>query len=176
MIRKKKLYARPTKPFEKSRIEEENVLAERYGLKNKREIWKSLAKVNYFRKRAMDITKAPREEQDIFFSKLSNIGLKASSTSDVLDLQVEDLLKRRLSTIVLKLKLANTVKQARQMIVHKKIIVNGRIINSPSYIVQLNEESKIEAKKNISKDNPTKETEMAKELNNLNKEILIEGA
>ncbi len=150
MIRKKKLYARPTKPFEKARIEEENVLVKKYGLKNKREVWKALAKVNYFRKRAMALAKSPFEEQEAFFNKLRNIGLKVNSMTDALAMNIEDLLKRRLPTIVVEKKLANSVKQARQFIVHKNIMVGDKIVNSPSYIVPVSEEDKINIKnKNI---------------------------
>lgn len=35
MIRKKNLYSRPKKAFEISRIKEENILLEKYGLKKK---------------------------------------------------------------------------------------------------------------------------------------------
>ncbi len=48
MIRKKNLYLRPQKPFESQRIKEENELVKKYGLKNKKEIWKTIAKVNYY--------------------------------------------------------------------------------------------------------------------------------
>lgn len=146
MIRKNKLYERPRKAFEKHRIEEENLLAKKYGLKNKREIWKSLAKTDYIRKRAMALAKSSVDEQDIFFNKLRNIGLKISSIADVLDLKVEDLLERRLSTIVEKKRLANSIKHARQMIVHKKILINEKVVNSPSYIVHVFEENTIRVK------------------------------
>ena len=39
--RKRKQYSKPRRPFDKIRIKEENVLKEKYGLKNKREIWKA---------------------------------------------------------------------------------------------------------------------------------------
>ncbi len=150
MIRKKKLYARPTKPFEKSRIEEENVLVKKYGLKNKREVWKALAKVNYFRKRAMALAKVSIEEQEVFFNKLRNIGLKVNSMTDALAINIEDLLKRRLPSIIVEKKLTNSIKQARQFVVHKHIIVGDKIVNSPSYIVSISEENKINMKnKNI---------------------------
>lgn len=147
MIRKKKLYARPRKAFEKTRIEEENVLVKNYGLKNKKEIWKSLAKISYFRKRAKALAKASREEQEVFFRKLNALGLKVNSITEALDLQVEDLLKRRLPTIVARLKFANTIRQARQMVVHKKIIINGRVVDSPSFIAGIDDEEKISVKK-----------------------------
>ena len=134
------------------RIKEENELVKKYGLKNKKEIWKALAKVNYYRKRAMNLARLSSEEQQVFFNKLNSIGFKVNSISDVLGLKLEDLLERRLPTIVAKQKLANTVKQARQMIAHKRILVNNNVINSPSYIVQINEENKISIKEKAKKE------------------------
>lgn len=143
MIRKSKRFTRPKKAYEKSRIEEENVLAAKYGLKNKREIWKTAAKVNYFRRRAKALAKSPANEQQILFDKLQAIGLQTSSISDVLALSTEDLLKRRLSTVVASKSLANTIKHARQLIVHKKVLINGKAINVPSYLVPISDESSI---------------------------------
>jgi small subunit ribosomal protein S4 len=144
MIRKSKKYFRPRKPFEGQRIKEENILVKKYGLKNKIEIWRALAKVNYFRSRAKTLASMPLEEQEVLFSKLRNIGLNVHNTAEVLDLKVEDLLERRLATVVAKKKIANTPKQARQMIVHKRILVDGRVINAPSYKVPVELEDKIE--------------------------------
>jgi len=146
MIRKKKLYVKPRKLYEKVRIGEENILMQKYALKNKREIWKALARVNYLRHRAMNLSKAPIEEQEILFNKINAMGLKAHRIADVLDLKVEDLLERRLPTIVAKLKLAATLKQARQFVVHKKIQINKRVVNIPSYIVPIQEEKMISLK------------------------------
>ncbi len=162
MIRKKKLYSRPTNPFEKSRIEEENVLVKKYGLKNKREVWKALAKVNYFRKRAMALVESPIEEQEVFFNKLKKVGLNASTITEVLALNIEDLLKRRLPTVVLGKGLANTAKQARQFVVHKGISIGGKIVDSPSYIVSVDEENIINSNidlKAASRDKETKNEE-----------------
>ena len=147
MIRKKKMFDRPRKPFESIRIKEENRLAREYGLKNKKEIWRALAKINYFRKRAMALTRSPQEEQEVFLNKLRNIGLRTNSISDVLGLEVEDVLKRRLPSIVAKQKLANTVKHARQMVVHRKIKIRDRVMNSPSYLVPIADEDHITLKK-----------------------------
>ncbi|MDO8509194.1 MAG: 30S ribosomal protein S4 [Nanoarchaeota archaeon] len=147
MIRKRKLYQRPMKLYQKDRIEEENVLVKRYGLKSKREIWKTLAKINYFRKRAKDLAKSSGEEQEVFFNYLKSLGLEIKSIADILDLQIEDLLKRRLSSVVVSKALATTPKQARQMIAHKKIIVGKNVIDAPSYIVPINLESEIKIKK-----------------------------
>lgn len=151
MIRKKKKYLKPKKTFESRRIKEENVLVKKYGLKNKREIWKTLAKVNYYRGRAKALAKLPLEEQEVLFNKLRSLGLKTDIIGDVLDLKVENLLERRLSTIVVNKKIANTVKQARQLVVHKKILVNGKVVNAPSYLVSVSQENSISIKQKTKK-------------------------
>lgn len=148
MIRKKNKFSWPRKLYDKIRIEGENKLVEEYGLKNKREIWKAEAKIKYFRNRAKFLINESKEEQDQFFSKLKNLGLQVNTIAEVLALAKEDLLKRRLSTIVWKKGLANTAKQARQYIVHKKVFVGDRTINVPSYIVTTDLENKITIKKN----------------------------
>lgn len=157
MIRKKNLYRRPLKPFEASRIKEENELRKKYGLKNKTEIWKAQAKVNYYRGRAKALANMPHEEQKVLFKKLQALGLKVETIADVLDLEVEDLLQRRLPTIMVQKKIANTPKQARQMVFHKRIKINGKTVNSPSYLVPISEESKIEIKVKIRKPKPSAE-------------------
>ncbi|MAE49275.1 30S ribosomal protein S4 [Candidatus Pacearchaeota archaeon] len=146
MKRKQKKYSKPKQPFDLDRIQEENKLRDRYGLKNKKEIWKTLAKINYYRSRAKALAKASEEEREAFFIKLQSLGLQTESTADVLDLQVENLLERRLPTIVAKQKLAPTVKTARQMVVHKLITIGGNTVNTPSYIVPVSQEKTIAVK------------------------------
>jgi small subunit ribosomal protein S4 len=151
MIRKKKKFVRPIQIFHRERIDEENTLVKKYGLKNKTEIWKTQAKINYYRRRAKELARKPHEEQEIFFNKLKALGLNVETISDVLDLKVENLLDRRLSTVVVKKKLATTAKQARQLIVHKKILINGKALSSPSYLVKVAEENTISLKKKVKK-------------------------
>ena len=68
--------------------------------------------------------------------------LKADAKlEDILDLTVEDVLRRRLETVVHNLGLANTAKQARIFIVHGHIAMNGRKINAPGYMVKTGEEA-----------------------------------
>ncbi len=163
MLRKKKLFVRPKKAFESVRIKEENIILKKYGLKTKREIWKSLARVNYFRRRAKDLARSSREDQEVFLSKLKALGLNTNSLADVLNLKVENLLERKLATVLVRKKLASTPKQARQFIVHKKVIVGGNVINIPNYIVPLNLEHTIVVKK-------SSEPVKAKEESSENKE------
>ncbi len=146
MIRKKNRFSWPRKLYDKNRIKEENKLVEIYGLKNKREIWKAEAKVKYYRNRAKLLITSEKEEQENFFAKLNGIGLNVQSISEVLALNKEDILKRRLSTIVWKKNLAKTARQARQMITHKKVIVDNHSVDVPSYLVPVAYENKISLK------------------------------
>lgn len=146
MKRKHKSYSRPKTPFEKFRIEDEGIIVEEFGLKSKREIWKADAKIKKIRQKAKALIPAKAEEQKIFFERLNKIGLKVNSIPEVLSLDKKDYLNRRLQTILFKKKLAHTSKEARQLIVHKKVLVDGNIIDKPSYVVPTEFENKITVK------------------------------
>jgi len=62
---------------------------------------------------------------------------------DVLDLSIEDILERRLQTIVLRKGLAKSTYQARQLITHGHITIEDRRVTIPSYIVTRKEETQI---------------------------------
>ena len=143
MKRKHKTYSKPRRPFDKTRIDAEAIIKKEYGLKNKKEIWKADAKINSIREKAKILIPAPEAEQKEFFIKLNKMGLKVNSIAEVLSLDKTDYLKRRLQTILVKKELATTAKKARQLITHKKVLVNKGIVNSPSYIVSVKNENKI---------------------------------
>lgn len=146
MKRKHKSYSRPKRPFDKTRIIEEAGITTEFGLKNKKEIWKAEAKIKSIRGKAKKLISAAPEEQQALFDRLNKIGLKIESISDILALTKNDYLARRLQTIIVAKKLASTAKEARQMIIHKKILVNGDAVDSPSYIVSTEMEDKISVK------------------------------
>jgi small subunit ribosomal protein S4 len=165
-IRSRKKYSRPRKHFDKARIDEENVLREKYGLKNKREIWVADASIKKIRGLAKELITKNEDEKNKFIERLNKKGFKVKSIADVLALDKENWLKRRLQTIVFEKKIAITPKQARQLIVHKKILIGNRIVNIPSYQVSLGEESLIEIFLKTKKDKKKtvkKETEELKE-------------
>ena len=143
MIRKHKKFRKPRTRFDATRIEEENQIVERYGLKNKREIWKAKAKLEDIRNVAKKLIDSGQEEQEKFLIKLRKLGFNVKTTVDVLALTEEDILKRRLQTIVYSKKLATTAKGARQLITHRHILVNGKVVSIPSYLVKVDEENKI---------------------------------
>ena len=151
MKRKHKRYSNPKKPFDKSRIDEEKKIREEFGLKNKKEIWNAQANVKLVREKARKLIKSPPEKQKVLFNQLKEIGIKADSLTDAFALDTKNYLERRLQTVVFKKKLANTVKEARQKIVHRKILVDGKVLNKPSYLVPVELENKITLKQ---KQNP----------------------
>ena len=135
MKRKKKKYEKPKKPFEKQRIVDENAIKKKYGLKNKREIWKADAKIQQIRQRAKGLISGDEKQKSEFFEKLNKMGLKVNSIPEVLALTTEDLLKRRLQTILVEKKFVTTSRAARQLITHKHVLVKDEAVNIPSYLV-----------------------------------------
>ncbi len=146
MKRKHKNYLKPKRPFEKERVEEEAKIKKEFGLKNKTEIWKAEAKIKSIREKAKKLISASIEEQKALINRLKKIGLNVNSIADILSLDKKDYLNRRLQTILVKKKLARTQKSARQLITHKKVLVNGEVVNSPSYIITVGLEDKINIK------------------------------
>ena len=143
MKRKHKQYSKPKRPFDKQRIDQEAKVKKDFGLKNKKEIWRAESQIKSIREKAKNLIPASGEKQNALFGRLKKIGLKTDSIADVLSLEKEDYLERRLQTIVFKKKLSSTVKGARQLIVHKKVKVGNKVVDSPSYIVPLELEDKI---------------------------------
>ncbi len=147
MKREHKSYSRPKKPFEKSRIDEESKIKKEFGLKNKKEIWKAEARIKSMREKAKSLISSEEKDQKLLFDKLKKIGLKVNSIGDVLALTKTDYLNRRLQTVLVQKGLASTVLGARQLIIHQKVLVNGAVVDSPSFVVPVLLENTIELKK-----------------------------
>ncbi len=145
----RKKYNSPGHPYQKARIENELVIIGKYGLRNKKELWKARTKLANYRSQARSLLgvdleiRADREK--LLIDKLNRLGIITVDTEidDILSLEVETILKRRLQTQVLERGLAGTIYQARQLITHRHIMVNGRIMTSPSYIVPIELENEI---------------------------------
>jgi len=144
--KQRKKYETPRKPWDIVRLREELQLIGEYGLRNKRELWKYQTMLSKFRHRARALLALPPEvrerEARILLDKLYRMGIlpRDADLDRVLDLKVEDLLERRLQTMVYKLGLAKSMMQARQMIVHRHIAVGDKIVRIPSYMVKRGEE------------------------------------
>ena len=146
-------YSTPSHPWEAERIKEELGLVKKYGLKNKREIWKQRSRLANYRHQARRLQallrfedEQAKRETEALLNSLYRQGIisQNATLNDVLSLSVENLLSRRLQTVVYMKGLAHTTKQARQLIVHGHISLNGRRITVPSYIVRRGEEEFIE--------------------------------
>ena len=146
-IRKK--YTGPVHPWQKKRIDEEKEIRKTYGLRTKQEIWKIQSQLtNFFdqaKKMIASRTKQTEVEKEQLLQKLAKLGLldKNAIIDDVLGLKLDDILKRRLQTVLCEKGLAKTPKQARQFIVHGHIQIKDKKITTPSYIVRVEEESQI---------------------------------
>lgn len=147
--RLKKKFKKPKHPYQKDRIMEELEYIGKYGLRNKREFWIHRTQLTHWRQIARNSRALPEEQQKTtqqeLIKKLNRLGVLGSEAEfeDVLLLTPEDLLKRRLQSLVYEKGMARTIYEARQMIVHKHIQVGNRRVNSPSYIVKLEEEDLI---------------------------------
>lgn len=147
--RLKKKFKKPKHPYQKDRILEELEFVGRYGLRNKKEFWKMRSILGDWRELARYsrtlIPQRAEEVQQTLIAKLQRLGILGpeSQFDDVLQIDVEDILKRRLQTLVFEKGLANTVYQARQYIVHGHIAVGGKKVSSPSYLVKKEEEDSI---------------------------------
>ena len=155
--RRRKMFSRPKKLFDRERMDEENVLIKRYGLKNKREIWKAKTAVSKLRRRAKALIGKDMEEQQSFFDKLNKMGMAVTDVSDVLALTEENIFERRLQTMLVKKKMATTPKGARQLIVHKNVLVDGKAVNVPSFVVTKDLEDKLALKERKVKAKKAKE-------------------
>ena len=145
----RKVWRKPKRPLNYDLIMDELKTLGTFGLKTKRELWKTQTELSRVRLQARSLLALRQEDRErkepILMQSLSKIGLVAqeSTLDDVLNLQVNDLLARRLQTIAQKQLFFKTPYQARQAIVHGHIMIGDRIITIPSYTVKTEEEDKI---------------------------------
>ncbi len=147
--KQRKKYSTVKHPWQKARIEEELILLKEYGLKNKTEIYKMKSILKGFADQAKNLitskTKQAEKERIDLLNKLSNLGIitKTGNVDDVLDLSINNIMDRRLQTLVYKKAMARSINQARQFIVHEHVVLGNKIITVPSYLVPIEEENSI---------------------------------
>ena len=145
----KKVFATPRHPWRKDQLEEELHLVGDYGLRNKKELRRHETDLSQIRGIARTLLgeeeaeRGPLERQ--YLTSLARRGILAESAivDNILDLNVKDLMERRLETIVYRTGLAKSVWQARQFVIHGHISVGGDIVSVPSYVVRRDQESRI---------------------------------
>ena len=148
--RQRKKYEAPRFPWSKTELSEELRLLGEYGLRNKRELWRHHYMISKYRTLARQLLAQPEDERVVLEKQLINklafirVIPENADLDDVLDLSVEQILARRLQTLVFKNGLARTPYQARQLIVHGHISINERKVTVPSYLVPSHEEASIQ--------------------------------
>ena len=161
-------------------IAQDKTILDEYGLRRKREIWAAKAMVSGFRRRARELNAVKNKQlENILLEKVNKLGLiKANTLDDILSLDIKNVLDRRLQTIVFRKGITATMKQARQMIAHGHVTIDGRKTKFPSYIVPLSEEDKVglnielkkppvqEKQQKVAEDNNAEETDNAAHLEN----------
>ena len=145
----RRVWKKPKRPLNYDLMMEELKILGTFGLKTKRELWKANTELSRVRVQARSLLALRQEDREqkepILINSLSKVGLvdKNSTLDDVLNLQVTDLLSRRLQTIVQRKLYFKTPYQARQAIVHGHIMIGERVVTIPSYTVKIDEEPKI---------------------------------
>jgi small subunit ribosomal protein S4 len=120
-----------------------------YGLRNKRELWRHKTTLSRFREIARLLSGMPTEQRQKMekqlLDRLNRLGIlpETAVLDDVLDLSLEDILERRLQTIVFNKGLAKSIYQARQLVTHGHIAIDEKRVSSPSYLVLRDEETKL---------------------------------
>jgi len=145
----RRVWKKPKRPFNFELKMDELKTVGTFGLKTKRELWKSRTELSRLRHQARSLLAVRQEvrekEEPILMHSLSRIGLveKTATLDDVLNLEINDLLARRFQTIVFKKFFFKTPYQARQAISHGHVLIGDRVVNRPSYVVKVDEEDKI---------------------------------
>jgi len=147
----------PKRPYEKERIDNELLLLGTYGLKNKREIWRTQYILARIRKAARTLlTLSENDPKRVFegealIKRMVRLGVLKNDERKldyVLGLTLKQFLDRRLQSIVFsKSKFASSMHEARTLIFQKKISINKgnrrQVISIPSYMVRSKNEEHI---------------------------------
>jgi len=127
-------------------IKERKDIMKTYGLRRRKEILVAQEILRNYRRRARELI-AEQDEEKVkpLIDKLVKLGLlqKGQGLDDVLALTVNNILDRRLQTIVWRKGFARTPLHSRQCITHGHVRIGKRKTISPSYIVPVNDEVKI---------------------------------
>jgi small subunit ribosomal protein S4 len=147
--KQKKKFDTPRFPWRTDVLQEELKLLGQYGLRNKRELWRHKTMISKFRGIARSLIGQPPETrkkmEEELLRRLKKLGMihETAVLDDVLDLTIEDILERRLQTIVFRKGLTKSIYQGRQLITHGHVSIGKRRITVPSYLVAKTEEQEV---------------------------------
>jgi small subunit ribosomal protein S9e len=148
-----KTFKKPRRPFEKERLDAELKIVGEFGLRNKRELWRVQMVLSKMRSRARELLTLdeadPRRlfEGEALLRRMFKYGFLTEDQNKldyVLALTPQDVLERRLQTLVFKLGLAKSIHHARVLIRQKHIRVGKQIVNVPSFLVQVESQKHID--------------------------------
>ena len=145
----RRVWKKPKRPLNFDLKMDELKILGTFGLKTKRELWKARTELSRVRNQArslLALRQDVREQKEpILMNSLSKVGYVQSDATldDVLNLEINDLLGRRLQTIVQKKFYFKTPYQARQAVSHGHVLIGDQIVNIPSYLVNVDEEDKV---------------------------------
>ena len=147
--RQRKKFKTPRFKWSKSNLDLELRLLGEYGLRNKRELYRHRSMLSKYRTLARELLAKSHEErvklERPVLSRLISLKIipENSTLDSILNLSIENILERRLQTLVLRHDLSKTAQQARQLIVHGHITIHNQKVTSPSYMVKMDEEQNI---------------------------------
>jgi len=147
--RQKKKYVTPKRPFDSDRFEQELLLIGTYGLRNKKELWKHKTDLSRYRRQArnllaLSLDERALQEKELVDKLVRNGVLMAEPSLDqVLDLTLDNILDRRLQTIIFRKGLACSPHHARQLVTHGHIALDGARVTTPRRIINVDEEERL---------------------------------
>lgn len=148
-----KTFKKPRRPFEKERLDAELKIVGEFGLRNKRELWRVQMVLSKMRARARDLLTLDEKEPKRIFEgqalmrRMYRYGFLTEDQTKldyVLALTPQDVLERRLQTLVFKLGLAKSIHHARVLIRQRHIRVGKQIVNVPSFLVRVDSQKHID--------------------------------
>jgi len=148
--KQRKKFDTPRFRWRKDILQEELKLVGQYGLRNKHELWRLKTLLSKTRGIARSLISKTAEErakmENEQLARLKKLGIlqETAVLDNVLDLSIEDILERRLQTIVFRKGLARTIFQSRQLITHGHITIDGRRVTIPGFLVPKADETKVE--------------------------------
>jgi small subunit ribosomal protein S4 len=152
--RNRKKFDKPKDIWNLARINADNALIKEYGLKNMSELWKVQSELSRIRgnvRLLLSGATGTGNVEQALKNRLIKLGVidKDTPVEKLLELSERSILDRRLESVVHKRGMARSMKQARQLITHGFISINGRKLTVPGYLVNAEEEHKIGYYKSI---------------------------
>jgi small subunit ribosomal protein S4 len=162
--RNRKKFSKPKTRWDLERINADNAILTEYGLKNMKELWKVQTEVSRVRRNVRSLLSEASPENSAIQQRLLGrltrykVVQQGATLDNILDINENAFLNRRLQTIVFKRGMARSIKQARQLITHGFISIDGKRVNRPGYMVSEMEESSVSFYKPIDVSPPKPQT------------------